>query len=510
MKVVIRADASIQIGTGHVMRCLTLAGVLKNQGAEVSFICREHKGNLIHYIEEKGYFVSRLDNPFSNTGIPNKLDNSSLVHAGWLGSTQKEDAKACDSILETIIPDWLIVDHYAIDYRWQIKLKKHYKSLMVIDDLADRKHECNLLLDQTFGRKEDDYNNLIPKDCIFLSGAQYALLRPEFLEWRKYSLQRRTTPELKNILINMGGIDQDNVTGQVLHILKTCVLPEILTVTVIIGAASPNIESVKKLAMAMPIKTEVKVSVNNIAELMANADLAIGAAGSTTWERCCLGLPSIQIVIADNQKIIAKNLTKMNVIQCVENLADLPSLLNEIVKRLRKFSVLSSSITDGSGGDNVYNYLISNTSTNEKITLKPVELDDCEYIYSLQTTDARKYSINPVKPIWKEHLNWFKKTMNDDFSILFIIMLGKKFAGMLRLDNIDDKEIEISIIISPDYSGQGIAKKSLKQAIKLQPKARFKAAIHKENIPSQHVFEKTGFNKVGELDDFLRYTLVNS
>ena len=449
MKIVIRTDASFSIGSGHVMRCLTLADVLRKQGAEVSFICREHKGNLIHYIEEKGYFVSRLDNCFSNIDIPNKLNHNPLVHSGWLGSTQKEDAEACDSILETSIPDWLIVDHYAIDYRWQIKLKNHYKNLMVIDDLADRQHECDLLLDQTFGRSEDDYNKLVPDNCSLLLGAQYALLRPEFSKWRKYSLQRRATPELKNILINMGGIDGDNVTGQVLHILKTCVLPEKLTVTIILGATNPNIESVKKLAMAMSIKTEVKVSVSNMAELMAKADLAIGAAGSTTWERCCLGLPSIQMVIAENQKFIAENLTKANVIQCVESLADLPSMLNQILKRLRKTSILSSVITDGSGADKVCNYLISNISTNEKITLKPIELDDCKYIYSLQTTNARKYSRNPVKPIWEEHVNWFKNIMNDDFSILFIIMLGQQFAGMLRLDNIGEKETEISIIVSP-------------------------------------------------------------
>ena len=510
MKIVIRADASIEISTGHIMRCLTLADVLKNQGAEVSFICREHKGNLIHHIEEKGYFVYKLDALLSKTDRLNELNYSPLVHASWLGSTQQEDAEACDSILEAIIPDWLIVDHYALDYRWQIKLKKHYKSLMVIDDLADRKHECNLLLDQTFGRKFDDYSKLVPQDCILLLGAQYALLRPEFLKWRKYSLQRRTNPELKNILINMGGIDRDNVTGQVLNILKSCVLPEKITVTVILGVANPSIEAVKKLANEMLIKTEVKVNVNNMAELMADADLAIGAAGSTTWERCCLGLPSIQVVLADNQSLIAENLNKANVIQFVENLLSLSLTVNSIVKRLKKLSFLSSTMTDGRGSDDVCDYLISSKSIDEKITLKPVDLNDCKYIYSLQTTLARKYSRNPSEPIWEEHVRWFKNTLDAEYSVLVSILLGQHAVGMLRLDNIDKDEIEISIIVSPHYSGQGIAKKALIKAIELQPKARFKAAIHKENIPSQHVFEKIGFNKVGELDGFLQYTLENS
>lgn len=351
MKVVIRADASIEIGTGHVMRCLTLADVLKNQGAEVSFICREHKGNLIHYIEEKGYFVSKLDNHFPSTDISNKSDNSPLVHAGWLGSTQNEDAEACDSILETIIPDWLIVDHYAIDYRWQNQLKKYFKKLMVIDDLADRKHECDLLLDQTFGRKKYSYNELVPHSCKLLLGSQYALLRPEFSQWREYSLQRRIAPELKNILVSMGGVDQNNVTSQVLKILKTCVLPEELTITIILGIASPNIEMVKKIAATMPNITEVKVGVDNMAELMANADLAIGAAGATTWERCCLGVPSILVVLAENQKIIAQNIAENNIGVALEvnQLNTLCDSLVYVKSHLKSFSLNSAEVINGNG-----------------------------------------------------------------------------------------------------------------------------------------------------------------
>lgn len=351
MHIVFRVDASLQMGTGHVMRCLTLADALQKQGSEVSFICREHNGNLIKYIENKGYIVYRLDILLSDIEELNQSENNPLAHASWLGATQKEDAEACDSILKNINPDWLIIDHYAIDYRWQNQLKKNYKKLMVIDDLADRKHKCDLLLDQTFGRKEDDYNNLVPHDCKLLLGSHYALLRAEFSKWREYSLQRRVASELKNILISMGGIDQNNVTGQVLQVLKTCVLPEKLTITVILGAATPNIKMVKQIATTMPNTTEVKVGVDNMAELMANADLAIGAAGATTWERCCLGVPSILVVLADNQKIIAQHIAENNigVILEVNQLNKLCGSLVFVENHLKDLALNSAEVTNGKG-----------------------------------------------------------------------------------------------------------------------------------------------------------------
>jgi len=147
VKITIRVDASLDMGTGHVMRCLTLADALKEQDNNVSFICREHKGNLIQSIEKKGYLVNKLDMDLPS--ILTKQENSILEHAKWLGSSQKSDSNACCSILKRIKPDWLIVDHYALDYRWQKALKPLFKKPMVIGDLDNRNHQCDLLLDQT-------------------------------------------------------------------------------------------------------------------------------------------------------------------------------------------------------------------------------------------------------------------------------------------------------------------------------------------------------------------------
>ena len=351
MKVVIRVDASLQIGTGHVMRCLTLAEALKQQGARIEFICCTHEGNLHENIEQQGFKVHKL--PQTTKFVDSDdvvetyetLEREKIYGPQWLGSTQQQDAEQCKPILDSIRPDWVIVDHYAIDQIWQALLKESYKALMVIDDLANRKHFCDLLLDQTYGRKTEEYVSFVPQGCRMLLGSQYALLRPEFVQWRKYSLKRRVNPELKKLLITMGGVDPDNITGQVLDALKTCKLPKELEIAVVMGTTAPHIEAIKKLAEVMPYTTEVQINVNNMAEIMANADLAIGAAGATTWERCCLGLPSIQVVIADNQLSSAQNLASEKI---VIHVLDVKNIQIDFEK-LSKLADKSALVTDGMG-----------------------------------------------------------------------------------------------------------------------------------------------------------------
>ncbi len=174
MRVVFRVDASLQMGTGHVMRCLTLALVLKENGVDVRFICRKHKGNLIDKIRSNGFNVHELE-----LLVEIEVDNR-LAHSQWLGATQQQDADDCINILKVEKTNWIIVDHYALDEQWQKRIKLYCKKLMVIDDLADRKHQCDVLLDQTFGRQQKDYLALTPEGCELLLGSQYALLRSEF------------------------------------------------------------------------------------------------------------------------------------------------------------------------------------------------------------------------------------------------------------------------------------------------------------------------------------------
>ena len=360
MKVLFRADASIKIGIGHVMRCLTLADALKSQGAECQFICREHSGNLIEHLRQKGYLVHALPpEPSLEMTLMTKDDpqtESELTHSDWLGATQSEDAAECRVAVEEFQPDWLIVDHYALDARWEKALKKHYRKLMVIDDLADRSHICDLLLDQTYGRETQAYQPWVSENCAVFCGSKYALLRPEFAALRPYSLGRRENPQLDHLLITMGGIDNDNATGHVLHALKTCDLPANCHITVVMGASAPWLTDVRQVAKELPWPTEVRVNVTDMARLMADSDLAIGAAGSTSWERCCLGLPVVMLVLAENQKTAAMLLEQAHAVLSISVDIDLPLNLQKIIERIKSEKMLlntlsarSNQITDGTG-----------------------------------------------------------------------------------------------------------------------------------------------------------------
>lgn len=351
MIVALRADASIEIGSGHIMRCLTLAEALSAElQATCHFICREHKSNLITFIESKGFEVIRL--PHNNNHI-NTTD--SLAHSKWLGTTQKNDAATCESALKLMQPDWLIVDHYAIDAQWEIQLKPYYKKLFVIDDLADRNHITDVLLDQNFGRKEEDYSRLVPKQCKLFIGPEYALLRPEFSQWREHSLARRKNIEAPKFwLINLGGVDKDNITSKVLLALsRRSLLPD-THITVVMGTSAPHTESIKNLAKSMPWPCEVLINVSNMAELMANADIAVGAAGSTSWERICLGLPTILLTLAANQQEIAQRLLKSGSVW-LSSTENIQQTLNRILEDpdLRVKSRNAFDITAGMGMQNI-------------------------------------------------------------------------------------------------------------------------------------------------------------
>jgi UDP-2,4-diacetamido-2,4,6-trideoxy-beta-L-altropyranose hydrolase len=355
MRVAIRTDASLAIGSGHVMRCLTLASALRAVGADCFFLCRSHEGHLCEYIRHSGFEVYELVS--SNPAV----GESSLAHAAWLGTNQIEDARECLPAILQLRPDWIVVDHYGLDVVWEREVVVNARCL-VIDDLADRHHACDLLLDQNLGRRTADYGCLVPKHCHVLIGPQYALLRPEFAHHRYVSLQNRSKGCLGRLLVSMGGVDKDNYTGIVLQALATCGLPADFEITVIMGAHAPHLYDIWQQARQLPLHIDVKVGVSDMAELMSYTDFAIGAAGGTAWERCCLGLPTILMILAENQRSGAEALAKAGAAILVNaapsNEAMLVSLQSGVERlvdpQLRLgMSRCASTITDGRGANRV-------------------------------------------------------------------------------------------------------------------------------------------------------------
>lgn len=343
-----RADASLEIGSGHVMRCLTLADALRARGGECHFICRPHDGHMIDAIRQRGHAAHSLPPPAS---IP------AAGYTAWLGTDRATDAQQTADLLRPLRPDWLIVDHYALDHDWEHAVAPACAHIMAIDDLADRQHDCQLLLDQNLGRRATDYQGLVPATCTVLAGPGHALLRPDFSAERKRSLLRRgQSSPLRRLLITMGGMDQADATSQALDTLRSAsALPEDCHITVVMGGSAPWLGRVRALAATMPWPTEVLVNVSDMARLMADCDLCLGAAGGTAWERCCLGLPTIMLVTADNQRPGAQALAEAGAVRLLGDidtgLPNLPQVMAELTPhaaRLR-ISQAAASITDGRG-----------------------------------------------------------------------------------------------------------------------------------------------------------------
>lgn len=346
-----RADASTRMGAGHVMRCLTLADALRARGKESIFICRDHPGHMGELIVERGHRVELLPSV-----EPASLSEDQDSYATWLGDTQDGDAAATIASLAGCRAEWVVVDHYALATDWEVAVSAHCGHLMVIDDLADRAHRCDLLLDQTFGRNDAAYASLVPAAARLFCGAEFALLRPEFAALRQQSLRRRADADtVGQILINLGGVDADNITGAVLDALESVSLSDECRLKVVIGWQSPWADHIRRRIGETALDVELLQGVADMAPLMAESDLAIGSAGSSSWERCCLGLPTVMIVLADNQRMIAGQLAAHGVATVVSRdrlPADLPvaasALLVDALAR-KTMSARAAAIVDGLG-----------------------------------------------------------------------------------------------------------------------------------------------------------------
>lgn len=294
MKTAIRVDSSTVIGSGHLMRCLTLAERMrKEQNAEVHFISRDLEGNLHEKIKEAGFFLHVLPR--------HALDESLTGYAAWLTVSKEQDAKETLDCVTTQFQrlNWLIVDSYALDEVWEKMLRPYVGKIVVIDDLANRKHDCDALLDQNFYLDmEHRYDGLVPSVCKKFLGPQYALLREEFYEEKKHARER--TGKVKNILVFYGGSDSTNETMKALRALVRMERKDI-AVQVVVGGGNPHKNEIKTFCKRYPWM-EYACQVNNMAERMNIADLSIGAGGTTTWERCFLGLPAIVTAVAENQE----------------------------------------------------------------------------------------------------------------------------------------------------------------------------------------------------------------
>lgn len=481
MKIFIRTDASDNIGTGHVIRCLTLADELRRNDANISFICRDETGNLIKLIERKDYKVHPLP-----PGIDLETDKKLTLEILKKNPTHT---------------DWLIVDHYEIDTVWESSLRNFVKKIMVIDDMANRPHDCDLLLDQNYNETPNRYQRLVPNTCTQLLGPKYALLRPQFSKAREKV--RNRTGEVKRILVFMGGADQTNQTTKVLRAIKMLGRSDI-AIDVVIGVSNAYRNEVEREASRIP-NTTCHFNVEDIDELMVAADLSIGTSGTTTWERCCVGLPSVVITVAENQVEVAKQLANENYvinsgwyedINEQDLLGDLKFLLRH-EEMILQIACNVKKLVDGQGLKRVVNYLINNLGS---IHLRKAIQDDCHKVFEWRNhPEIRRNFFDPSPLSWTEHQQWFLKAISSANVALLIGKSQDNPVGVLRYD-FKGEQATVSIYVIPGFSGRRIGIQMLQVGSnwikKNYPKVKkIIAEIKKDNIASVRAFQKAGFEK---------------
>jgi UDP-2,4-diacetamido-2,4,6-trideoxy-beta-L-altropyranose hydrolase len=320
-RVGIRVDSSTSIGAGHAMRCLTLAEFLRRAGAEIAFVAREGAGDLLDLVRARGFAVHGLTHPADD----------------W-----RADITASLRALKSLAPlDWLVVDHYGLDHRWETRMRDVARRILVIDDLADRTHNCDALLDQNYYVTANRrYDGLVPGNCQLFLGPGYALLRDEFRTEVRNA--RRRDGKVERLLVSFGATDPTDETGKLLNALEVVRIPG---VDVVVGEGNPRRNEIASRCSALRgVRCHIQTA--RMAELMRRADLAVGAGGATTWERCLLGLPTLTVVTADNQIATAQDLSEAGVIWYLGRAealrtADYQAALAEATRdseRLRKLS----------------------------------------------------------------------------------------------------------------------------------------------------------------------------
>ena len=468
-RILIRSDASFSIGSGHVVRSRTLARELLRQGAAITFLCRRQPGDLIDLLKQEFQVLALPEQPLvSSQGLVGRD-----LYGAWLGCSQAQDAAQClRALAEAGIgcADWLLVDHYGLDASWEAQMLTGLlgdtpsPKLMVIDDLADRPHQAGLLLDQNFfgeaiGKR---YEGLVPAQCRQLLGPHYALLGQEYARLHPLVPPRA---ELRRVLLFFGGVDQANLTGRALEALMDPPLAD-LAVDVVLGRQTPHREAVVDLVAQRP-HTTLHDPLPSLAGLIARADLAIGAGGATTWERACLGLPSLVVAIAANQLPFAQALDQAGYLQLLGDGMAVSSqqIRSAILERNDEHRQRNAGLdlTDGWGTSRLAMAMLGPLGA---ISLRPaMAADEALLLRWANDPEVRANSFSPEPIAASDHHQWLQQGLADPNRLLMIASAADGCPiGQIRFDRqptlAEGEESEAKIDLSLDrcVRGHGISK----------------------------------------------------
>ena len=483
--VVIRADSSTLIGGGHIYRCLTLADTLKGNGYQVHFICQEAPGHLCNLIEQQGFGLNLLP--------PAEPIN------------ERRDALLCREIIESFVEpvSFIIVDHYRLAARWHRQLAPLCPSIAVIDDLANRVLDCDLIFDQSSGRQEHEYALLEGSDCqTVLTGAELALLRPQFAELREDARKKRNeTEHIHTVLVALSATDPDNITEQVLLLLSLYTPARNWHIHVVLTDGAGHLDSVRQHIEQSALDISLHVNVKDMAKLILASDIAIAAAGTSMLERCCLGLPSLIVVLADNQQHIANHIKQSGNVIAVLDREALPTVmlktLDEFIDNPARYGrVVNKAFAtcDGSGVNVLCREL---HSLEPRQHLKKVTQAHRQLLFDWQQdTRTREFSRDPEPPTWEQHVDWFARTVGNPDIHFYLIIKQNQPCGYVRIHPKTEQDIEgfeVSIALAPGSHGRGIGHQALMTLGQLHAEKDLLAYIEPQNTASIKAFTRSGY-----------------
>ena len=502
----LRADAGPQIGMGHVMRCLALAEPWLQAGSAVTLLTAPRAGGLQPPSAGSDNATERR---FQTAGT-----DAVRARAESLGVSLRElsappgspaDAAETIALAQSLRAAWLVLDGYHFDADFQRAVKAAGLRLLVFDDTAHATHyAADFILNQNLGASASLYPHREPTTRLLL-GPRFVQLRGEFTELSR-SAEHRSAGAVETskaeqcsalrVLVTLGGSDPDNITAQVLTALQT--IPG-LPADIVIGPANPHADALQSPSAHSPAPITFHVNPSGIPALMARADLAICAGGTTAWELSFLGVPMLVLVLAENQRSNAERLAQAGVAvhTSIAKLADdLRSLLADVARRA-EMSRRARALVDGLGTLRVWLRM-----NEDSLHLRPATADDCRRIWEWANEPAvRAVSFNSEPIPWEQHVAWFNRRLADANTRLWIAGQAVAPVGQVRFD-LDGPTATISVSLDATRRGKNLGSlliwSACKKLFRESAVETIHAVIKPDNSSSIRAFMKGGFEPAGQ------------
>lgn len=486
--VAIRVDASSVIGTGHLKRCLSLAQALIEAGADVRFVCRAQDAVAAKVLGHSGVRTLWLCAPAQAfTPAPD-----APPHAAWAGVPQVQDAADTTQTLADWRPDTVVVDHYAFDARWHQAVRDALGCrLLVIDDTADRTLDADALLDHNWAPNHRiKYAGRLQREPLWLCGPRFALLASAYRGATQYRFQ----DTVRSIGIFMGGTDPGGVSVRVLSVCRSAGFDG--PVEVVSTSANPHLTALRD-ACQRDGNTTLTLDQPDLAAFFARHDLQIGAGGGATWERCCIGAPTVALALVANQSAVVPGLAALGAVRAADE-ATLPGVLRDLIAdpaARQSLAGRAAALVDGRGAQRVALALL-----RDQLQLRPATANDAELLHGWRNHPAvRAMSVTQDPIAFDVHQRWLHAALSNPARWLFVAQVGQLPVGSIRFDRLDSGHLEVSLYTAPELQGLGLGQRLLaagEQDMLSRLPAGFTvdAQVLPDNTASQRLFQAAGYH----------------